>query len=365
MYNEGGLTHGWTKESIEEKYGEYKGEGWFPNEHIDILDGIVAQQESQWEHESGFQRYLAREKEYRGIREMDKTVKNMSLYDEVLTKFLARYGLEGSARKIGRDVFAIEVSEDAKRMLDKLPEDFVYIGGAARAVLERSLGVDAYATPRDIDIAVMSRNQKSRELIDEMSKKYMPEDYSHGHGIGRETSAYFETRDFTINEVFATSEALYCTRQCLFDTLRGIIRFSECEKGVSHSGDNYSSVHPKLLAKALRLAVLRNKKLSKEDESEYTFQGIDMFHMSLHFGRALEQGVGEEYTQALRERKQIPEHIKSMEQLIDYIEEETCFVFRSVPKEKALQEDAWWSEIEKEYQDFPMHESMGRRKKSE
>jgi hypothetical protein len=344
----------------ETKPKEESANNWYPEEHITELKNIIERQK----RESGFDRYMEREKQYISIREVERDIRTMSEYEITLNAFLRRYGLEGVARRIGKDIFAIQTNDESQKMLDRLPKDFVYVGGAARAALERSLGIDAYSTPRDIDIAVMKRNENNQDLLDELSERYMPEDFSHGYGVKKETEEYFETRDFTINQVFATREAIHCTKQCLLDTLRGVLRFTEYEKRDSYRGNLYY-VHPKLLAKALRLAVVRDMKIA--DEDVYTFQEIDAFHIALHLDRSMEQGVDAEYIRELRDRKQIPENIQTTKELIDYLKQETSFVFRCVPKEEEkkeqewLQEDCPWDAIEEKYQDMPLREGMGRR----
>ena len=175
------------------------------------------------------------------------------------------------------------------------------------------------------------------DLMENLSEMYMPDDYKHGYGVKKENEEYFKTRDFTINEVFATKDAVYCTKQCLLDTLRGVVRFSEYEKQESWSGYPYY-VHPKLLAKALRLAVTSNLKIS--DEGVYDVQCIDEFHMALHLDRALGQGehVARGYVEELRTKNQIPQDIFEPEDLIAYLNQYTDFVFRFDEKARIEEE---------------------------
>lgn len=337
---------------------------WYPQEAMDVVDRIVRHKRQK----NGFMQYVEREREYTGIRQVEREIKKMSRYEVTLNAFLRRYGAEGVVRRIGEDVVAVQKNKGVREMLDRLPEHFVYVGGAARAALERSLGIDAYASPRDIDIAVMNKegDKIDSSLLDAMSQRYMPEDYAHGHGVKNETVEYFETRDFTINQVFATNESVYCTMQCLLDTLRGVIRITEFERQESYQGKPYY-IHPKLLAKALRLAVQRGMKI--EDADVYDFQEIDTFHMALHLDRAAEQGVADAYIRELRERKQIPDAIYSVDEMLDYLEGETDFIFRCVSYSDERQEEAWlktgcpWDAIEEEFLDSPMREGMGRRSK--
>ncbi|NTV44703.1 MAG: hypothetical protein HGA67_03335 [Candidatus Yonathbacteria bacterium] len=306
-----------TSESSLEERGE-----WFPEEDIAELDAIVERHSEK----GGFRSYAEREDAARGIKETERCIAELSAYEETLRAFLDRYGVETTVRKIGGDVFAVETTNAARDILDELPAHFVFVGGTARAALERSLGVNKFSVPRDTDIVVMDKDA-DEDLMADMSERYMPDDYEHGYGVKKEDEEYFKTRDFTINEVFATKEAVYCTKQCLLDTLRGVLRFAEYEKRESWDGYPYY-VHPKLLAKALRLAVSSN--LSLADEGVYDMQCIDEFHMALHLDRALGQGgdVARGYVEALREKNQIPQDISTPEDLVTYLNEYTDFVFR-------------------------------------
>jgi hypothetical protein len=165
----------------------------------------------------------------------------------------------------------------------------------------------------------------------ELSELYMPEDYSHGHGIKREDGHYFETRDFTINELIAGADGIYCTKQCLLDTVRGIVRISdyEIEDSEDEDGEEGYYINPKLLAKALRFAAARYMQIGNPEDYEY-FQ-IDAFHMALHLDRALEDGheVAQRYVDNLQEHQQLPPDVVTPKDLHEYLEPRIYnFVFR-------------------------------------
>lgn len=198
-------------------------------------------------------------------------------------------------------------------------------------MLLRSLGTDPYAVPRDRDIVCFDPTSDV-EMVESISRKFMPNDYEHGHGVQRVGSDYMKTRDFTVNELFATDTAVFCSKQCLLDTLRGVIRFSEYEKQESYYGNPYH-VRPKLLAKALRFAAQSGATIA--DGEIYEFQEIDAFHMALHLDRAFESGnaTAIRYVDELRSRGQISEDIQDPEMLVEYLSEQTDFVFRCAPRE--------------------------------
>lgn len=337
---------------------------WFPEEEIAELDAIVERHRSH----GGFRTYAEREAATRGVKETERRIGDLSAYEETLKSFLERYGVETTVRKIGADVFAVETTNEAKKILQTLPENFVFVGGTARSALERSLGVNKFSIPRDTDIVVMDNAFDDEDLMADISEQYMPDDYEHGYGVKRENEEYFKTRDFTINEVFATQKAVYCTKQCLLDTLRGVLRFADYEKRDSWDGYPYY-VHPKLLAKALRLAVAFD--LSIADEDVYDVQCIDEFHMALHLDRALGQGkdVARGYVDELRMKNQIPQDIVEPEELVAYLNQYTDFVFRFDKKEHIEEEQRMFVDrgeqyehlVPKEYAEAPKCEGNKKR----
>ena len=126
---------------------------WFPEEEIIELERIIERHRKN----VGFETYVEREEALREIEKIEKKIYAgvLTEYEKTLKVFLERYGVETTVRKIGEDVFAVETTDGARDILEELPSNFVYVGGTARAVLERSLGVNKFSTPRDTDIVAM------------------------------------------------------------------------------------------------------------------------------------------------------------------------------------------------------------------
>lgn len=60
--------------------------------------------------------------------------------------------------------------------------------------------------------------------------KYAEDDLANGHGVTTVEEDYFETRDFTINEVMVADNKIIISKDCLLDTVRGILRITDFEK---------------------------------------------------------------------------------------------------------------------------------------
>jgi hypothetical protein len=253
----------------------------------------------------------------------ERRIRELTQYEQTLNSFLRRYGVEVNVMKVGENIFRVPTAH-VNTTLDSLPEGLVYIGGAARSVLERSLSVNMSATPRDIDIA-HDAIEIDDELKHRLSKQYMTEDYSHGHGISPLGVDYFETRDFTRNEVLFDGQDIFCTKECLLDTVRKIIRFSQREKKQRY-------FETKLLAKAVRFLAQDSDMKFVEKEILLT-NNIAPFYIALHLDRAIEtgNGVAEEYIRELRNHNQIPVDIHSVRALQQWIDEHLSdpFVYRN------------------------------------
>ena len=79
------------------------------------------------------------------------------------------------------------------------------MGGVARSIA-REIITGEREPVRDINLVNIIDENGSSEVdsatLDDLSQKYMPDDYAFGYGIGDETlDHYFKTRDFTINKV--------------------------------------------------------------------------------------------------------------------------------------------------------------------
>ena len=301
--------------------------------------------------------------------EIEHKINQISKYEAALIRLLAIYGIEGiNLKKIADNLYEIPINKTNN--YQKLDSEYAYKGGAARNILEKELGFKNVAPARDIDLAKIVQNdnvEKDRRI----AEKYSPEDLRNGHGVENLEEDYFETRDFTINELLVSNNKIILTKDCLLDTVRGVIRFTDYEKrdliynneaegdddlyfGGSKNNnkstylDKYKEessnnkrrffVNDKLMAKALRLFVnqLNRRNAQLADQEVYQYLDINNFHIALHLCRALEQGheTAIAYIEKLIELGQLSnKDSKNPEKVLrDFIEmtrEEGSFVFRS------------------------------------
>ncbi len=146
---------------------------------------------------------------------------------EVIKSITDKIGIEFDyfLRLKNNDTLEIIFESD---FLDKLPEGFYYKGGAARSALERFLELDLESTPRDIDLVY--EGEQGQELIDELSEKYMPDDFANNYGAEKLEEDYFETRDFTFNEVLYDGKKIQATKEAVLDLYQQRIRITDFEK---------------------------------------------------------------------------------------------------------------------------------------
>jgi len=130
----------------------------------------------------------------------------------------------------------------------RLPIGYGYKGGAARALLLRTLDIDPTYVPRDIDVVRLTWLKDSGELDAKVAQENMPDDFAYGAGVEvvSDRDEYLTSRDFRLNEVLATDDRIIFTRGALLDTIRHIIRPTSFEQG------ECGMVGPKMLAKMLR-----------------------------------------------------------------------------------------------------------------
>lgn len=155
--------------------------------------------------------------------------------------------LEGGIERQENNTYKIAVKN---HFHDKrLPEGYGYKGGAARSLLLRNIGIDPTSMPRDIDIVRLSEKEPHEGVDEKLAKEYMPDDFAQGHGVEflKNITEYLNTRDLTINELYATDEYIVATDECLRDTIRHII----CQSDYEYE-QYYDDIGPKMLAKMLR-----------------------------------------------------------------------------------------------------------------
>ena len=293
----------------------------------------------------------------------EKEVDVITEYDKALRRLLSSWGIEGVAiKKAAPGIYKIPLTERSSGEFDAdLPQEYGYKGGKARALLLRELGIDPQATARDIDLIRVTKEEKEGLDI-ALAKKYSSEDLENNYGVEPIKKDYFDTRDFTMNEVIAADGALFLTKQCLLDTARRIVRFSDFEKRElwhpeERGIENGYFVNDKLMAKAVRFAaseMVRGKKLELADKEVYSYLEINNFHIALHLDRALHEGkeVAERYIEELVRLGQLPGDIGSPEDFIcgfvKQTEEDGCFFFRYAPRDDMNAEEWEIHKIEKE-----------------
>ncbi|MCA9349507.1 hypothetical protein KC853_00490 [Candidatus Saccharibacteria bacterium] len=195
--------------------------------------------------------------------------------------------------------------------LDKLPVGYCYMGGVARSVAIALLCQYQQKMPfRDIDIVAITDFDPDPTLQDPLSEKYMPEDYSHGHGIKRESfDDYFRTRDFTVNQVLIDGDRLIITPDCQKDLLGGRIRPTDHELSYAEYEE---SLGPKLTVKAILLEIVFQKYLGV-GSFDFNHLGypeeIRNFYFALALNKAFEWGldIANQFTCSLYDKGLISE----------------------------------------------------------
>ena len=116
-----------------------------------------------------------------------------------------------------------------------LPGGVSIMGGTARSIARRLVTGDKEPV-RDLDLVYIPEladidNPPSKEELDQLSEKYMADDYAFGHGIGTDSlEQYFEGRDFTVNQCLVAGDKLLMTRAAYDDFQENIIRPSVHEQ---------------------------------------------------------------------------------------------------------------------------------------
>ncbi len=270
--------------------------------------------------------------------------------DQKIKKVLQEYQLTPEILSInshGEITIAIK-SHFAKK---KLPKGYAYKGGAARALLLRALGMNKDAEPRDLDIVRINTQEPFPGSDAKLAQKFMPEDNRHGYGVEKinEFTEYFQSRDFTINELYADDEKIVVSKQGLLDTIRGIIRPTEYEL------QNYPKMSYKLMSKCIRFYSEQINKLGYgtiETDKKCEPNFLPPFYMALHLDRALSisRVVAESYIEELKEKNYLPSSILDPEEAIEYLSERMTnkdFYFRFGPSIQFLNEQRWQEEEEK------------------
>lgn len=201
----------------------------------------------------------------------------------------------------------------------KLPEGYGYKGGVARAgLIYSSTGV--HAPIRDLDIVSIDELNPDISLAEPLAKELMPRDFAYGDGVEHIDNIfeYFETRDFTINEVLLVNGTVYASEDALRAAQERVI------KGSSYELELFDGrLGPKLAAKALLLQVVLEDCTGQEwlvEDVEDTY--LTDFYLALALNKALM--LGENITQKFIRKLQAHQHLEydiKLEDLIDELSE--------------------------------------------
>jgi hypothetical protein len=228
---------------------------------------------------------------------------------------------------------------------ERLPHGYGYKGGAARALLLRTLGIDPAYNPRDIDVVRMTWENDSNADDVAIARRFMPEDFNKGAGVEEITDRdeYLTTRDLRMNEILATFDRIECTRGALLDVMRHIIRPTEFER------DELGGIESKMLAKILRFymeAMYRYDEAGIEDVPNWQFDEafISPFWLAVQLDRACDIGMefAQQYVHLLVDMGQLPKDIESVEDAAAYLLTLVHrFSYRHAPIKQFEMEDHW------------------------
>jgi hypothetical protein len=265
--------------------------------------------------------------------------KDRIIRDRFFEHFSIKNILNFLTRNNGDLSFKIEnnrVVFESKNPFLELPDGYGYKGGAARAVLRTALGLNIIS-PRDIDLIRLS-DEAYPGADEELAQKYMGADFEFGDGVEclESVDEYFNSRDFTCNEVLVLKDKIIVSEACVRDTLRNIIRVSCYEKNAWNN-----TLGPKVMAKALRFYVQHISdfgyaELASDDRSCIERAFINPFWIAVHLDRAFEVSneVAEKFLEILKRFEIVDVSISTPEELIIYLMNEIDgdFYFRNAPQ---------------------------------
>ncbi|MCO6430443.1 MAG: hypothetical protein J5J00_06230 [Deltaproteobacteria bacterium] len=171
--------------------------------------------------------------------------------------------------------------------IPRLPDDYAFKGGAARMALSAVLGIEIdKRRPRDLDIFRVGA--KANSMDSQLAKRYMPEDFSNGHGIELVPTlrSYLHTRDLTINQVALINGRVVCTFAAIEDTLNRTLRPTDY---IRKAGDD---IQGKISMKMLRMiaeARLDGTRLKLAETRKNPH--VTPFDVALHLERIMRRGT--------------------------------------------------------------------------
>ena len=184
-----------------------------------------------------------------------------------------------------------EISERYS-FLSELPHGVAVMGGVARSIA-REIITGEREPIRDIDLINITDEEGNSEVdydtLDELSRKFMPDDYTFDHGIGNDTlDHYFRTRDFTVNQSLIKDGKLIVSNFAYNDFQENIIRPTYFEH--PYDGDDISS---RLFLKALMMRSVLSQisdsipLIEDMERPEY----IGSFDIALFLNKAMSRGA--------------------------------------------------------------------------
>lgn len=176
--------------------------------------------------------------------------------------------------------------------LGELPHGIAVMGGVARSIA-REIITGEREPIRDIDLVNITDEEGNSEVdgdtLDELSWKFMPDDYSFGHGISNDTlDNYFRTRDFTINQCLIKDGKLIVSDFAYNDFQENIIRPTYYEHRYE---DAY--INGRLFLKALMMRGVLSQISSSIPliEDAKPPEQIGTFNIALFLNKAMSRGA--------------------------------------------------------------------------
>ena len=176
--------------------------------------------------------------------------------------------------------------------LSELPHGVAVMGGVARSIA-REIITGEREPIRDIDLINITDEEGNSEVdyntLDELSRKFMPDDYTFDHGVRNDTlDHYFRTRDFTVNQSLIKDGKLIVSNFAYNDFQENIIRPTYFEH--PYDGDDISS---RLFLKALMMRSVLSQisdsipLIEDMEQPEY----IGSFDIALFLNKAMSRGA--------------------------------------------------------------------------
>ena len=176
--------------------------------------------------------------------------------------------------------------------LSELPHGVAVMGGVARSIARETITGEREPI-RDIDLVNITdedgNSEVDRDTLDALSQKFMPDDYTFGHGVENDAlDHYFKTRDFTINQSLIMDGKLIISDYAYNDFQENIIRPTYFEH--PYDGDEISS---RLFLKALMMRGVLSQisdsipLIEDMERPEY----ISSFDIALFLNKAMSRGA--------------------------------------------------------------------------